>query len=282
MPELAITRPVQLDPGERWALLSLGADFHILDLVHLTVETFQAVDGSVDDTGVVLLHADGSLWHWQPGASVRQIGVVPAPSPERSALDARGDRITVVYPDRIVRLTTTTQRMDTAAIPDTAHHGLMRDGTVWARQDHGTVWRWPVDGAPVRVEVPQPPRGMALSGDDVLFYTHEAVTLLRGTKRHTVSVASALFNWDGGDTITTVTAQGVPSILDMETELSFRLPITGVTQIAGHGHHLATGNSFETTLWNIDVPDDPRELQAWLQTVTNVKTIPGSEAYAWP
>ena len=48
------------------------------------------------------------------------------------------------------------------------------------------------------------------------------------------------------------------------------------------GNRIALSTFKDVSIWTIDVPTDPRELQRWLQTITNAQTVPGSDAYTWP
>ena len=78
-----------------------------------------------------------------------------------------------------------------------------------------------------------------------------------------------------------MSVQGTPSIVDLETGLAFSIP-TRAERIASLGDVLVDGYSERIEVWRFSLPTAPAELQAWLETVTNAVSIPGSEAYTWP
>ena len=280
LPSVVSSGMFEVDPLDRWAMIPIVDRIGIYDLVHHLEQDIRAHAAALADDGIVLLRDDGSVWRWQPGAELREVAHVRADP--TGTISAGRNVIAVVYADRVVRIDLVTHGQHTAPIAGVEDHGFAVEGTLWMRTHEGVVWRWPSGGDPARLDLAQPPTKIALGGNDALFYTHEAITLQRGTTRRVVAIASTGFAWDGGSTVATINAEGVVRILDMDTGLGYPLPMTDGDRVAIHDHYVAIGTQNEVQVWNVDIPKDPRALRAWLSTITNAKTIPGSEAYAWP
>ena len=71
------------------------------------------------------------------------------------------------------------------------------------------------------------------------------------------------------------------SIIDLATGVSFEIP-TRAERIASYGDMLATAYADELEIWKFEIPHDAAALQAWLDSITNASSLPGSDAYTWP
>jgi hypothetical protein len=276
---------VVIDPNERYAIIqAFNGSVGIFDFTRGGRRIqFTAACALPNEGRAQFQRSDGSVWQWQPGDDApARIGTF-ATHAASGGCSGSHDRILAVFPDHLEVLTLSTGRIETAKLTDIDLYGVRDNGQVWLRvAKGGGMWVWDPGGAPKRIDLPVQPDDMWLDHGDVLLYTHESITLLRGASRHVVSSASALYAWGGGPSVALLSAAGEVDVLDMDTELGYRLPISYGRRIAIYGRRVAVAGVSSISVWTIDVPDDAKQLQAWLATITNAKAIEGTEAYTWP
>jgi hypothetical protein len=93
-----------------------------------------------------------------------------------------------------------------------------------------------------------------------------------------------------GDLLAVLAPTHVVSVIDLVTSQTVELPQRAANRNSlltwGNRLGVLTGMSGRTrwqfTYWDVSVPREPAELQRWLATITNARSIPGSDAIAWP
>jgi hypothetical protein len=77
-------------------------------------------------------------------------------------------------------------------------------------------------------------------------------------------------------------------VLDLRSGASFALPVrTTQNIVAMHDNRIAAMTDVDDdgqvlSVWNIDVPEQPLALEAWLATITNARPVGVGEVYTWP
>ncbi len=267
---------VVLDRALRWILLRDFGAYHIIDVQAKRELDRDPLAVTSHDHGLIEIARDGQLRTWDPGEpAFRERGRVVSRAFTQLAAD--GSLVLLAFPDHVERLHLDTGRSETAKLADVTSIGIQA-GTCWMITTTG-VLRWPLDAAQPS-SYSERPTIAYFEGSRVLFDNGDSLTYLDGATTRTIAHGSKALSWDGGSTVATLDARGVPSVVDLATGLSFTLPTTART-IASHGDLMLLGTQ-ELTLWRFDVPRGPAALAAWFDSITNAKTVPGTGAYTWP
>jgi hypothetical protein len=70
--------------------------------------------------------------------------------------------------------------------------------------------------------------------------------------------------------------------------LSFALPqATAMDDVVAQGRRVAavtwmSDHDKIISIWDLDIPEEPHALAAWLAGITNARAVGDSEIYAWP
>ena len=226
---------------------------------------------------MVLLQPDGSIETWDVGDDhLKTRAHMRGKNP--NAVAAGGKFAFVRFDDHVERIeldTDTLTRSDLA----TVGLGAQDNGRAWLETQTGE-YTWDPGALPVKFDVPNKPTMTVIQNNSVVFYTPDSVTLVSDNKATTVAHPSKVFAWSGSQSFATLSSQGVPSIIDLATGVSFEIP-TRAERIASFGDTLAAAYADELEIWKFDIPRDAA-LQTWLDTVTNAISVPGSDAYTWP
>jgi hypothetical protein len=272
-----LTGDVYIDPKERWVAVTSLDQVVIYDLTtHRRLVSTPYGFNSYGD-GLVLLQPDGSIETWNVGEDhLRTRAHMRGKNP--NAVAAGGKFAFVRFDDHVERIeldTDTLTRSDLA----TVGFGAQDNGRAWLETQTGE-YTWDPGALPVKFDIPNKASMTVIQNNAVVFYTPDSVTLVSDNKMTTVAHPSKAFAWSGSQSFATLSSQGVPSIIDLATGVSFEIP-TRAERIASYGDTLAAAYSDELEIWKFDIPRDAA-LQAWLDTITNAISVPGSDAYTWP
>ncbi|HEY0250692.1 MAG TPA: hypothetical protein VGC41_04165, partial [Kofleriaceae bacterium] len=277
-----ITGPVYIDrDADGWVAYATVDRLAIFDLkAHLRILAPMVAYDSWNGHGMVMALADGSLSTWVPGESVLvPRGKLATPKPSR--IFVAGNWVYAVYVDHVERFDMATQKDERAELP-VANQVAVDDRGVAYLQVDDQVYRWEPDHPARPFSVPVLPESM-LAGFDhrLLFWTATTISIWNDGALKTLQQPSRSYGWDGGNRLVTLNAKGVPQVTDLDLGIAFKLPTLGLAA-AVRGDVCAIGNNDNIAIWSYALPIEPAQLHAWLQNVTNAKTVGTSEAYSWP
>jgi hypothetical protein len=269
---------------ESWSAIAHDGRIDVIDFARKRPLTFAgATIGDLGATpgepsGFILARADGTLVRWRAGSdAVATIGTLDAHSP--TGLATRDGFVIASFDDHLERVELASGAVERAPVR-AMHFAMLDRGVTWFSKLDGTVWRWDRGSAPVDQRQPGP-ADVAVKGNDVLVYTRETLILIRDGKRSITPVPSRALGWDGGDLAAAVDAHRTAIVVDLVSGLRFVLPGT-FTNVDVFGGRIVATNDHSAEIWKLDVPAAPDALHGWLETVTNARRLPDSEAYAWP
>jgi hypothetical protein len=276
--DLMLTGDVFIDPKERWLAVTSADKVVIDDLTTHRQLVVTPFGFNSHGDGLVVLQNDGSIETWDVGDDhLKMRGHIRGKNP--TAVAAGGKFAFVRFDDHVERIeldTDTLTRSDLA----TSGFGAQNNGRVWLETQAGE-YAWDPGSLPVKFDLPNKPSSSVVENNSAVFYTPDSVTLVSHDKMTTVAHPSKVFSWSGSESFATLSSQGVPSITDLATGVTFEIPTRG-ERIANHGDILAVAYGGDVEIWKFDVPHDEVALQAWLATITNAISVPGSDAYTWP
>jgi len=293
--ELAIARQATdytlVDFDERWVAAGTFTASHLLYIADRTTGKRIAVPDIAiavnDSVGVTTSQLDGTISRWRVGDDAPQR--LASFNGNVEILTAARDQIAALAGDELLRLDPATRRIERIpAPPGVDGMQITAGGQVWILARH-VVWGWSV-GAFALVRVP------TADPIDEIFATNDQL-VMTAAREITVIV-------DGVTTVTPMQA-GVPmyiderravvrsdrnelSMIDLHSGFSFTFSSPAVIEnvCATHDRVAAVTRISEVgstlTIWNVDVPDEPLALEAWLGTITNAQRIGNSEVYTWP
>ncbi len=269
-----------VDRDGHWLLARVFAKLHILDLDQHRELGPEPLAVTGHDHGLIEVTQDGSVATWNPGEPGFRVRA-RLPTTDLESIAASGRYAYVLYAHHLDRLDLETGKTEPSPITKATAFGVQSDGTCWAvTPEH--VARWATsDPQPVVFPLPMHPSSTIFEGNGVLFDSGDSITVVRGNKLTTIAHGSKNLAWDGGSTVATIDAAQTPSVVDLATGLGYTLP-TVAQHLVVHGDAVLLGSTTEVSVWKVDVPRDPVALRAWLATVTNARTVEGSEAYTWP
>jgi serine/threonine protein kinase/WD40 repeat protein len=274
-----ITGEVYVDPKERWFSMQTMNALLIAELATHRVISLHPYAYNSREDGLVLLENDGAIETWDEGqqAVVKRAHVR---TPDAEGISAGASFAVVRYTDHVDRIDLDTDAVTRSEIAKCEGANVASDGTVWLETDTA-VYRWPRTGAPALYPLPVHPAATVVVGTEIVFYTNDSITYVNGDNRTTIARPSKQFSWSGSHSLATVSESGLPSVVDLDTGLSFTVP-TRAQSIGAYKDTLSTSFSDVISVWQYNLPRDPKSLQEWLRTITNAQFVPNTEAYAWP
>ncbi len=277
-----------VDLEERW--VAAGAQDGRLYIADRTngnhLAAVDAVIAVNDSVGITTSRPDGTVWRWRAGSSTFHL--VGDFGKALDILSANHDWVVGLVDGELVRVDPMQRVERLPAPPDVDTIQLAPDGQLWILAGH-VVWGWKAGAfALVRVPTADPIDRISL-GDHELVMTapREITTLVNGVTTVTPIQAGIPVYVDDRRALVRSDRNEL-SMFDLHSGFSFTFSNRAVLEnvLASHDRVAAVTNMSSRgatlTIWNVNVPDEPLALEAWLGTITNAQSVGASEIYTWP
>ncbi|HEY1548233.1 MAG TPA: serine/threonine-protein kinase [Kofleriaceae bacterium] len=278
-----------IDPAERW-VGGGRADNSVFveDLTtHQKLTIRDAAIAVNDGDGLTAERPDGTLWRWTPGTvELRKVGSLGG---EASLMAARSSWDVAIVDHQLVRIDTRTNAREHIAAPlDVDVLQITETGRVWILAAH-RVWQWD-RGSTVLTRVPTTEAINDISADsgELVMSSTRSVTTVHDGELLTTPVQSGTTVGVNRHAAVIRDDRANIIVLDLRSGASFALPVrTTQNIVAMHDNRIAAMTDVDDdgqvlSVWNIDVPEQPLALEAWLATITNARPVGVGEVYTWP
>ncbi|HEY3801474.1 MAG TPA: serine/threonine-protein kinase [Kofleriaceae bacterium] len=292
--ETVISHPGTLamlaDDDDRWAAAyAPGGELTILDRIKQQRFTLHvAAVVTTDAIGIVLARDDGTLWRWRPGAE--HLESIESAGGSVDILAAQHDWVAALAGTSLVRVDTATKRVERIAAPPHVEMLQVRDdGQVYVLAA-GAVWGWRAGtNELVRVPIAEPIRDLGSAGHAFMMSTANSLIALDDGIMHVTPIQSGNHAvYVNGRHAVLRGDRGAAIVADLYSGLSFALPqATAMDDVVAQGRRVAavtwmSDHDKIISIWDLDIPEEPHALAAWLAGITNARAVGDSEIYAWP
>jgi sugar lactone lactonase YvrE len=278
-----------VDPAERW-VGGGGADnsAYIVDLTtHKKIVVRDAAIAVNDGEGLTAERPDGTLWRWLPGtATLRKAGALGGAA---VLMTARSGWVAATVDHELVRVDNRTNAREHIAAPlNVDMLQITQTGRVWILAEH-RVWQWDRNATTLaRVPTTEAITDITADDEQLVMSSSRSVTTVRDGKMATTPVQSGTTIGINDHAAVVRDDRSNILVLDLHSGASFALPARTTQEgVSMHGNRIAAMTGVDDrgqvlSVWNIDVPEQPLALEAWLATVTNARPVGVGEVYTWP
>ncbi len=259
------------------------------------IELDRVANYRVSDGAVVYVDLDGAIWRQPIGGQRVALGRLPisaslpnGSSAVRDMLLLDGEPVFNVFDKTSTRLFLASGAELVLGVPGFAPNVFGRDSKgAWYAIDHltGTLWR-SLHGVAKPVSVDHVPGHLQILPDRLLVSNKDSTMTeldLEGRVIRTFSLIGAHPRMFGEDYVV-VTTLGVDLIGRTGARGTIRIP-GDVRSVHANGKHivaLAVGDrGSRLYVWTDRVPEDPKTLRGYLDTLTNARLPTGSDALSW-
>jgi WD40 repeat protein len=286
----AATTSAFADDGDRWvAGFAASRTLAIFDRVankHFSMHDVSLA--TTDGTGMVVTRSDGTLWRWRPGSDHLQ--ALDSLRGQVTMIAAGDDQIAALVDSQLVRVDAVHKSTDRIAAPPGTEVIYVRGtGDVYVLA-HGVAWAWYAGtNELVRVPIAQPIQDIGSFGHSLLLSSaHSLIRLEDGIMRVTSIRSGEYPVYFDNRHVVLRGDHGFASVTDLNSGARFEMPQTvEADNVVARDLQIAavtwlTKQYKIVTVWNLDIPEEPHALAAWLAGITNARPIGDSEIYAWP
>jgi hypothetical protein len=275
---------------DRWAAsyTPLG-DLTLLDRVNERRFTLHGAEVVTSDSiGLVLAREDGTLWRWRPGTE--HLESIESAGGSVDILAAQPNWVGALVGTSLVRVDIATKRVDRIAAPPHVEMLMMRDDGGLYVLAAGAVYGWrPGSNELVRVPIAEQIRDIGSAGHALMLSTANSLIALDDGIMHVTPIQSGNHGvYVNGRHVVMRGDHGAVLVADLYSGLSFALPqAAAMDDVAAQGSRIAavtwvSDHDKVISIWDLDIPEEPHALAAWLAGITNARAVGDSEIYAWP
>jgi hypothetical protein len=161
-------------------------------------------------------------------------------------------------------------------------------GRVWILAEH-RVWQWDRNATTLtRVPTTEAITDIVADDEQLVMSSSRSVTTVLDGETTTTPVQSGTTIGINHHAAVVRDDRANILVLDLRSGASFALPArTTQETVAMHDNRIAAMTGVDEqgqvlSVWNIDVPEQPLALEAWLATITNARPVGVGEVYTWP